>query len=346
MSTRHHGCLVLIQVGFAWGCAPPERVPGEPETFSDVTASGPAAQVDRSAERPGLDRLMAAFPGAMMKLNQAPLPSLAAPGSNIDLWVTASAQPLYSQISPERQGSGVELPVGTTIVRSIRDSSDRLKKYTVLVKRESGFNPPADLWFGVYDAQGMPTGDVSEDGKAPSCTACHLSRGSDGFVFGPPAATQPTIPGNPPTGPAPVDDAAVTERLLRLFAGPMVKVNDGPLPSLAVPDATIDLWVSESARDLYSRLNPDREGSGVQLPVGAVVVRAIRDGGGQVQRYTALARREAGFHPPSDLWFGVFDAHGQATEDPREHGKGEACVSCHLQRAQDGFLFGPPQAGR
>ena len=41
---------------------------------------------------PGLDRVLGVLPGPMTKINEQPLPSLAAPGQQIDLWVSEHAQ--------------------------------------------------------------------------------------------------------------------------------------------------------------------------------------------------------------------------------------------------------------
>jgi hypothetical protein len=135
------------------------------------------------------------------------------------------------------------------------------------------------------------------------------------------------------------------DRVLGELPGPMTKINDRPLPSLAAPGQQIDLWVSERARAEYLRVSPTETGSGIRLPIDSGIVRAIRDADGQVTKYTALLQRPPGFHPPSDLWFAVYDSRGDLARD--ESGASMAgplgsCVTCHLTRADDGFVFGAP----
>ena len=74
-------------------------------------------------------------------------------------------------------------------------------------------------------------------------------------------------------------------------------------------------------------------------------MRAIRDADGRVTKYTALMQRPPGFHPPSDLWFAVYDSRGELARDEAGasmEGPLVACVTCHLTRADDGFVFGAP----
>ena len=92
-------------------------------------------------------------------------------------------------------------------------------------------------------------------------------------------------------------------------------------------------------------MRPTESGSGIKLPVDSGVVRAIRDPEGRVTKYTALMQRPPGFNPPSDLWFAVYDSRGELARDeggaPMQ-GALSTCVSCHLTRPDDGFVFGAP----
>ena len=135
------------------------------------------------------------------------------------------------------------------------------------------------------------------------------------------------------------------EKVLGALPGPMTKINEQPLPSLAAPGQQIDLWVSEDARGDYLRVRPDETGSGAKLPVNSGIVRAIRDADGRVMKYTALMQRPEGFHPPSDLWFAVYDDAGDLARDEAGafmQGPLAVCVTCHLTRADDGYVFGAP----
>jgi hypothetical protein len=151
----------------------------------------------------------------------------------------------------------------------------------------------------------------------------------------------------PPSGAA--TDPAETSALQLLFdqfAQPMHKLNAAPVPSAAVPGSSLDLYVTELGMDDYMLARMDASGSRTALPEGTVVLRVVRDGAGKVTKYTALAQRERGFNPPSDLWFAVYDTEGKLARDatgaPVE-GAIASCTSCHLSRADDGYVFGMPQ---
>jgi hypothetical protein len=138
---------------------------------------------------PGLDRVLGTLPGPMTKINEQPLPSLAAPGQQIDLWVSEHAEAEYLRARPTESGSGIKLPVDTGVVRAIRDPDGRVTKYTALMQRPPGFNPPSDLWFAVYDSRGELARDetgATMQGPLSTCVSCHLTRVDDGFVFGAP----------------------------------------------------------------------------------------------------------------------------------------------------------------
>lgn len=146
-----------------------------------------------------------------------------------------------------------------------------------------------------------------------------------------------------PPGP-PADPGDGLERLLRSFPEPLQKLNDAPLPSL-VAAGTIDLWVSQTGFEEYSRVRARATGSRVNLPVGTTVLRVQRDERGRIARYTALIKRESGFNAPADLEFAAYDPSGQiAREDDGSEMRGPLarCLACHLTRAQDGFVFGRP----
>lgn len=126
----------------------------------------------------------------------------------------------------------------------------------------------------------------------------------------------------------------------------MHKLNAAPVPSIAIPGASLDLYVSEDGIDPYLQARIDTSGSHTVLPEGTVILRVIREAEGQVSRYTALAKREPGFNPPAALWFAVYDTAGQLARDPAGaplEGPIQSCTSCHLSRAADGYVFGMPQ---
>ena len=175
---------ILVVPGGASGCGgDPWAAPGE------VPAAPPAAApvADSASLQAVLPRVLDLFAEPLKQMSDTPMPSLAAEGS-IELWVSRTGWEEYGQISARRYGSGVTLPVGTTILRAVRDSeTHRIVKYTAMMKRERGYDPPADMWFAVYDANGdlvrTPEGKELR-GKLPTCVICHLARANDGYAFG------------------------------------------------------------------------------------------------------------------------------------------------------------------
>ena len=154
-----------------------------------VAMTGCLGELGPQREEDPLDRVLATLPGPMAKITERPLPSLAAPGQQIDLWVSVPAQQDYQQVRPDDTGSGIDLPVDAAVLRALRDADGRILKYTALVKQPPGFDPPADLWFGVYDENGEMMRDAAGtpmEGALAACVTCHLTRAEDGFIFGAP----------------------------------------------------------------------------------------------------------------------------------------------------------------
>lgn len=176
-----HLALALGAAAIAAGCDPALGEIG-------LHPLPPAAEPD-AAERGALQLLFAEFAQPMHKLNAAPVPSVAVPGSSLDLYVTEPGMDAYMLARMDASGSRIALPEGTVILRVVRDGQGKVSKYTALAQRERGFNPPSDLWFAVYDTEGKLTRDATGapvEGAIASCTSCHLSRADDGYVFGMP----------------------------------------------------------------------------------------------------------------------------------------------------------------
>jgi len=130
------------------------------------------------------------------------------------------------------------------------------------------------------------------------------------------------------------------------FGPALTKVNEEPVESGAVPGMFIDVWASEPAAREYLRVINGESGSQVTLPEGSVILRVLRDRAGRATRFTAIVKREPGFHPPADFSFAVFDADGQKARGPDGalmEGTLAECLACHLTRPADGYLFGWPR---
>lgn len=133
--------------------------------------------------------------GAFVHATRAPYLSSAVPGTYVDEWVSSDAYSTYSQIDPSVSGSGVTLPVGTTVVRAVLDPTGQaVEKLTVMVKGPSGFNPEVGgWWFAETDPDGAPliTDGGLMAGALGDCATCHLPRASDDFLFGIPQDDRP-----------------------------------------------------------------------------------------------------------------------------------------------------------
>lgn len=158
----------------------------------------------------------------------------------------------------------------------------------------------------------------------------------------PACGNDPFLMEAPPPGTTPAPALpTVLPRVLDTFAEPLKQMHE-PMPSLTA-EGTIELWVSRTGWEEYSQISAQHNGSGIVLPVGTTVLRAVRDPQGQIIKYTALVKREAGFDPPADLWWAVYNSIGELVRRPdgtEMRGKLPACVVCHLSRAEDGYVFG------
>ena len=166
-------------------------------------------------------------------------------------------------------------------------------------------------------------------------------------------------PGNPDAGvDAGASASALTideQRILQSVANgayrnsPMfAAVSQTAYPS-AIAAATVNVWVTAADYAAYTRIAPDKSGSGSSLPPGAIVVREVLDANGAVAKVTLMAKGPAGYNPTvGDFWFGVIKPDGTPMVDNgvTQMGKVQACFGCHVPRASDGYLFGVPESDR
>jgi hypothetical protein len=129
-----------------------------------------------------------------------------------------------------------------------------------------------------------------------------------------------------------------------------VHATHAPYPSSVAEGAYVEEWVSSDAYATYSAVRPDASGSGVVLPVGATIVRAIVDAtGSTTQELTVMVKGPSGYNPDvGDWWFAVTDPDGTpiVTDAGTMAGPLDACATCHVPRATDDFLFGVPTNDR
>ena len=148
-----------------------------------------------------------------------------------------------------------------------------------------------------------------------------------------------------------VDDASILARVAngayRRDPG-FRAVSRQSYPSAIAP-ANLNVWVTAADYAAYTRIAPDKSGSGASLSPGAIVVREVLDATGGVAKVTLMAKGPAGYNPAvGDFWFGVIRPDGTPMVDNgvTEMGKVQSCFGCHTPRASDGYLFGVPESDR
>lgn len=118
-----------------------------------------------------------------------------------------------------------------------------------------------------------------------------------------------------------------------------------PYPSAVATGSYVDEWVSSTAYAEYSKVQPDASGSGVVLPPGSMVVRAVVDANDVVSKLTIMLKGPSGYNPDlGDWWFAETDPSGVPLTDDAGvlAGRLSACYGCHVPRSTDDFLFGVP----
>jgi hypothetical protein len=151
--------------------------------------SDPSTMVDESALLARVQN--EAYSGSLVfqRVNLVAWKSGLAPNPNIDTYVDRDGASEYTQIAPEKDGSGADVPVGTMIVRQVLDQDGAVAKITLMAKGPPGYNADCnDFWFGVTDPLGQPliTDGRRMTGHLEQCYSCHQTRPHDGFLFGVP----------------------------------------------------------------------------------------------------------------------------------------------------------------
>lgn len=184
----------------------------------------------------------------------------------------------------------------------------------------------------------------------PCVTACDAFNAPDALSFDrPPTGNEPTTSetGDAGAGGAEIDtDTALAPIVDGGFrSGAFTHATHTPYPSSAAPGSFVDEWVSSASYAEYSRIQPDAGGSGVVLPPGSIVIRAVVDSNDDVSKLTIMLKGPAGYNPAlGDWWFAATDPSGNPLEDDAGvlAGRLTGCYSCHLPRSGDDFLFGVP----
>jgi hypothetical protein len=127
-----------------------------------------------------------------------------------------------------------------------------------------------------------------------------------------------------------------------------VPVNRSAYGSTAAAGVDINVWVTSADFASYSKIDPDKSGSHVELNPGAMIVREVLKNGVPA-KITLMVKGPPGYNPDlGDFWFGVTDPSGTPLVDNGAEltGKLTACFGCHLPRKDDGYLFGVAESAR
>jgi hypothetical protein len=149
-----------------------------------------------------------------------------------------------------------------------------------------------------------------------------------------------------------VDDLAVVESIANdgyVTSSAFVKAST-TYASTAAAGSSITLWVSAQSLSAFDAISPDVSGSHATVPPGTLIVRAVQNTAGSVQKLTLMCKGPPGYNPElGDWWFGVTSPDGAPARSAAgviQLGKLTACYSCHQKRGDDDFLFGIPASAR
>jgi hypothetical protein len=182
-------CLVICVASIPTGCA---DTPLATDTGLGVEAPAqpqpqPSGGVDEDAILSRLSKFRSS--PDFVRINQNPYPSALDPEKMVNVYVSVEGWEAFAGIAPEEDGSGLEVPEGTLIVREIQQPIGVVTTLTLMYKGPPGYNPDLnDFWFGVTDPYRTP---LVEDGlrmvgELQDCYGCHLARPDDGHLFGVP----------------------------------------------------------------------------------------------------------------------------------------------------------------
>lgn len=147
---------------------------------------GPPPDTSGFDEDELLSAIVAYRDGELELVNPEPFASRAVEGRFVRVWASPEVVDDYRLLPHVKPMS---LPPGALIVRELSDADGVVVKLTALARGESGSNPAVgDLWFAATTLAGEPLVDpagVPQIGAVPECSGCHLTRQSNGFIYGP-----------------------------------------------------------------------------------------------------------------------------------------------------------------
>jgi hypothetical protein len=186
---------------------------------------------------------------------------------------------------------------------------------------------------------GSSTSGPASQSKPPALDDAGAASSTGSGSTGSTGATTPTPD---------VDSAAVLAAIAQnnyQTSPAFTEVTQAPYGSAAVAGTMIREWVSTSSLTAYEAISPSVVGSGATVPVGTTIVRAVLAEDGGVGELTLMFKGPQGYNATlGDWWFGATDPSGTPLETDAgpQIGKLDGCFSCHIPRANDGYLFGVP----
>lgn len=163
---------------------------------------------------------------------------------------------------------------------------------------------------------GCPSDDAEGDGDGGSDTAASTGAADDS------------------TGePAPFDEAEVIAAASD-FEASLTKINAQPFASQHGLAATVNVYVSPDAADLYRGVDPEAPAD-VAFPEGTLVVKEHLDGEGAFAGFTMMYLGPEGYDPAGGDWFWALVGADGGTQLSGSLG---SCIGCHEPASS--FVFG------
>ncbi len=276
------------------------------------------------------------------KLNTKPYPSDVSAERVVDVYIDDDNLASYKEIAPNASGSFMEVEQGASIIREVWTENHELEKYTVMIKMENGYFPEGgDFLYATVQLDGT----ISQSGALETCGNCHNGRSNDGYLFG----VYPEHQGS-------ADDTAedADARLASLaksvisdklhLTDDYQKMNEDAYRTDLNDSDYINVYISKFALPNYLLIVPDATGSEAAVPENTVIVREVKDGSGNLLKYTVMIKGPSGyFDGGGDFYYGVFDTEGEivVNDGVELQGRLENCGDCHVSaRSNDDFLYG------
>jgi hypothetical protein len=126
------------------------------------------------------------------------------------------------------------------------------------------------------------------------------------------------------------------------------KINRDSFPTAQhAGNAMVDVFATEVAVATYRSVDPSGKApEKFAFPVGAMLVKEMKDPAGGAPILTVMYKKTAGYDPANgDWWYGRLNADGTPT-NAAFVGKVDFCVGCHAGTAQWDRAWGVPKSNQ